>query len=151
MVVLAAVDILTRTLDTGAILWISPALRVMVLWLGLLGGMVATRSREHIAIDLVNRLAPARVAQLIAVITSAFATFICVLLAIHGHAYVELAREFGDVAFGDVPAWPLQIIIPFSFAVMAIRFAIQTLESLYYGVTGKTAPADEADDQEANA
>ena len=59
MIVLAGVDILARLLFGGGIVWVTPLLRVMVLWVGLAGALVATRSREHIAIDLISRLAPA--------------------------------------------------------------------------------------------
>lgn len=149
MVVLAATDILSRTLFGGGVLWIAPALRVMVLWLGLLGAMVATRTREHIAIDLVNRLAPPRLSWALAIVTSAFATFICGLVAWHGQLYVEMAQEFGDIAFGDIPAWPLQIIIPVSFGVMALRFAIQTLQAIYYTASGNLPdPMDHEDHDE---
>ncbi|MDP2505289.1 MULTISPECIES: TRAP transporter small permease [unclassified Oceanobacter] len=143
MVLLAGIDIVARSVFGGGIMWIPPALRVMVLWLGLIGGMVATRGREHIAIDLVNRLAPKVVADTIAIITSAFAAFICAVIAWYGYAYIELAIEFGDIAFANIPAWPLQLIIPFSFAVMALRFAIQSIESLL-NILGNHAVADEA-------
>ncbi|MFK4753171.1 TRAP transporter small permease [Oceanobacter antarcticus] len=142
MVLLAGIDIVARSVFGGGVMWIPPALRVMVLWLGLLGGMVATRGREHIAIDLVNRLAPKAVSEAISVVTSAFAAFICAIVAWNGYAYIELAIEFGDIAFGKIPAWPLQLIIPFSFTVMALRFAIQSLEAVIK-VLGKH-PAAEA-------
>ncbi|MDO6749421.1 hypothetical protein, partial [Gilvimarinus sp. 1_MG-2023] len=61
----------------------------------------------------------------------------------YGYAYIELAIEFGDIAFANIPAWPLQLIIPFSFAVMALRFAIQSIESLL-NILGNHAVADEA-------
>jgi len=127
MIVLAGVDILARTLFGGGVLWIPPLLRIMVLWLGLLGALLATRSREHIAIDLINRLAPDSVARWLSVLTSLFAAVICALIAWHGQRFVQLAWEFGDVAFGRVPAWPLQLIIPISFGLMALRFAFQTV------------------------
>ena len=129
MVILAGVDILARSLLGGGILWIPPLLRVMVLWLGLMGAVLATRSREHISIDLVNRLASPQVARWISVVTSAFTTVICAIVAISATEFVKVAKEFGDLAFDDIPAWPLQIIIPLSFGLMAIRFAIQTIQA----------------------
>lgn len=129
MVILAGVDILARSLLGGGILWIPPLLRVMVLWLGLMGAVLATRTREHISIDLVNRLAKPAVARWISVLTSAFTAVICAIVAISATEFVKVAREFGDLAFGDIPAWPLQIIIPLSFGLMAVRFAIQTVQA----------------------
>lgn len=130
MVLLAGIDILARSVLGGGILWIPPLLRVMVLWLGLMGALLATRSREHISIDLVNRLASKAVARWISVLTSAFAAAVCAIIAISASEFVGVAREFGDIAFGDIPAWPLQIIIPLSFGLMALRFAIQSVLAL---------------------
>lgn len=49
MILLAGFDILARSLFGGGVSWIPPLLRVLVLWLGLLGALLATRTREHIA------------------------------------------------------------------------------------------------------
>lgn len=130
MIVLAGFDILARTLFGGGVVWVQPLLRVMVLWLGLLGALLATRSREHIAIDLINRLAGPQTKRWLAVLTSAFAAFICLVIAWHAQAFVRFAFEFGDVAFGRVPAWPLQLVIPLSFALMGLRFALQGISEL---------------------
>lgn len=130
-VLLAGVDIIARAVFESGVIWIPPTLRVLVLWLGLLGALLATRTREHIAVDVVGRLAPPRVRDLINAITTLFAAVICALLAWHSERFVELAYEMGDVAFARVPAWPLQIIIPISFALMALRFFFQSGYSLF--------------------
>jgi C4-dicarboxylate transporter, DctQ subunit len=129
MVVLAGLDIVARSVFGGGILWIPPLLRVMVLWLGLMGAVLATRSREHISIDLVNRLASKSVSRWISMVTSAFAAVICAIIAGNATRFVIVAQDFGDMAFGNIPAWPLQIIIPLSFGLMALRFAIQSVQA----------------------
>ncbi len=139
MIGLAGFDILSRLLFGGGVLWIPPTLRVMVLWVGLLGALVATRSREHIAIDLINRLAGDRVKRWLSVLTSAFAAVVCGVIGWHAGEFVRYAWEFGDVAFGRVPAWPLQLIIPLSFGLMAVRFVLQALGSALYGLPEKAA------------
>lgn len=126
-VLLAGIDILARLLFDGGVVWIPPILRVMVLWLGLLGALLATRSHEHIAIDVVGRLAPPTVHKIINSLTGIFAAIVCFLIAWHSQRFILLAYEFGDVAFARVPAWPLQIIIPISFYLMGLRFSLQSL------------------------
>lgn len=138
MIVLAGVDILARTLFGGGIIWAQPLLRVMVLWLGLLGALLATRTREHIAIDLASRLAGPGLRRLLALISSVFAAMVCLLLAWHSQNFVRIAWEVGDVAFGRVPAWPLQIIIPLSFALMGLRFMLQGVQDLLAKTEGET-------------
>lgn len=130
MIVLAGVDILARWLFGGGISWVPPLLRVMVLWLGLLGALLATRTREHISIDLVSRLASEKVNRYLGAICQAFAAVICFIIAYHSQLFVGVAREFGDFAFQQVPAWPLQLIIPISFAGMGLRFTAHSYGSL---------------------
>lgn len=130
MIVLAGFDILARSLFGGGIAWIPPLLRIMVLWVGLLGALLATRTREHIGIDLINRLGGPIVKRVSAVLSLGFAAVVSGIVAWYSAAYVELAREFGDMAFGDIPAWPMQLIIPVSFGLMSLRFALQSLTSL---------------------
>lgn len=124
MIILAGLDILARTLWSGGINWVPPLLRIMVLWLGLLGAMLATRSREHIAIDLINNMGGTQLKHALALITSIFAAFICLVIAYHSQRFVRFAYEFGDTGFAQLPAWPFQLVIPITFAIMALRFAL---------------------------
>jgi C4-dicarboxylate transporter DctQ subunit len=130
MILLAGYDILARTLFGGGVSWIPPLLRVMVLWIGLLGALLATRSREHISIDLINRLGGPVLKKVSSVMTLIFASVVSGIVAWHSGKYVQMALEFGDMAFADVPAWPLQLIIPISFGLMALRFGIQSIQTL---------------------
>lgn len=127
MILLAGFDILARTLLGGGVVWIAPLLKVMVLWVGLLGALLATRTKEHIAIDIVGRLAPLSVKQVLTIVTSLFSAIICLLIAWYSQEFVRFSKEFGDIAFARIPAWPLQIIIPICFLLMGLRFLIQAV------------------------
>lgn len=133
MIILAGTDILARWLFGGGISWIPPLLRVMVLWIGLLGALLATRSREHIAIDLVSRLAPDWVNRYLNAVTQLFAATVCLIIAYHSQLFVNMAQEFNDIAFAQIPAWPLQAIIPIAFAGMGIRFLNHCRLTLFVG------------------
>jgi len=137
MILLAGFDILARLLFGGGVLWIPPLLRVMVLWVGLLGALVATRSREHITIDLINRMAPEAVKHWISFITQTFAAVICAIIGWHSAEFVHMAMEYSDVAFSGLPAWPFQSIIPISFSLMALRFLLQAISDLINAVKGE--------------
>lgn len=124
MILLAGFDILARTFAGSGVVWIPPILRVMVLWLGLLGALYATRSREHISIDILSRWLSPKSKLAINALTSLFAAAICFVIAWHSHVFVSYAYEFGDMAFANIPAWPLQAVIPVTFGLMAVRFVI---------------------------
>ncbi|WP_419812546.1 TRAP transporter small permease [Bacterioplanoides sp.] len=145
MIILAGVDIIARSAFGGGIVWIPPLLRVMVLWLGLLGALLATRTREHIAIDIINRLAGAQVKRICAVLTSLFAAVVCGVIGWHSKEFVAGSLEYDDIAFARVPAWPLQLVIPLSFSLMALRFVIQSVIAAVHGVDDESAEARSAE------
>ena len=55
MIVLATTQILLRNFFDLGFVWADPLLRVMVLWLGMIGATVATRDNRHIRIDLLSQ------------------------------------------------------------------------------------------------
>jgi TRAP-type C4-dicarboxylate transport system permease small subunit len=127
MILLATLQILLRNLwDTG-ISWGDPSLRLMVLWITLLGAMVATREHHHIRIDILARLLPGRWKPIAQRITDLFAGVITGLLAWHAARFVWFEWQDGSTLFAAVPAWICELIIPFGFAVIALRFLARAL------------------------
>ena len=55
MIGLAALQIVLRNFFGAGIVWGDMLVRVLVLWIGLVGAMVAARQNKHISIDLVIR------------------------------------------------------------------------------------------------
>lgn len=127
---LAGTQILLRNLwDTG-IGWGDPLLRVMVMWLALLGAMAATRDDNHITIDLCSRLLKGRAAAITRTVTGFVSAVVCLALAWHGMRFVLFEREEQAIAFASVPAWLCELIIPIGFGIMALRFLTGTLAQL---------------------
>ena len=130
MIVLASADILLRMVSGGGLVWVSPLVRVMVLWLGLLGALLATRDNQHISIDLLSRLLGDGIKRWSQSITNLFATMVCAVTAWYSIEFVQGSLEYADtIALGkqDAPAWILQIVIPLSFGLMSLRFLIHAI------------------------
>lgn len=129
MIALAAAQILLRNLGLGGFAWGEPLLRVLVLWIALLGAMAATRDAHHIRIDLLTRFLPAPVQGPVRRLTNLFAALICGLLAWHGARFVRMEYAAATVLFEGVPAWACEAIIPFGFGVMALRYLLRSLSA----------------------
>ena len=127
MLTLAITDIAMRLITGGSLIWIPPVLQVLVLWLGLLGALLASRSQEHIAIDVISRFVGPLGKKICGISGSFFAAIVCFLIAYFSIEFLQQSIEYDDIAFAQVPAWPLQLIIPFTFSLMAIRFLLHTL------------------------
>ncbi len=124
MITLACTQIILRNFFEFSLLWADPLLRALVLWLGLLGAMVASRNNRHIAVDLVNRLAKHKWQRRVALLNAAFTSIVCGLIAVHGGRLVHLEYVDRTLAFAGVPAWALEAIIPIAFAVIALRYLV---------------------------
>ena len=56
MVLLASSQVIMRNFLDSGFSWGDPLLRLLVLWLGLMGAMVATRLDRHITVDALLRV-----------------------------------------------------------------------------------------------
>jgi len=127
MVTLAFSQIVMRNfLGTGNI-WLDPLLRVLVLWVGLLGALVATRQNKQISVDVLTRFLPERLKTISDIITRTFAAIISAIIAWHSFLFLIDEWNSGAMAFASVPAWLPESIIPIGFAVIALRYAFQVL------------------------
>ena len=126
MVFLAVLQIAMRNLAGTAILWIDPLLRVEVLWLGLLGAAAATRGGRHITIDVLEPVLKGVWKQRLGRAANLMAAVICTVVAWHSARFVHIEMQWLSEAFAGISSWVLQLVIPFSFGLMALRFALQT-------------------------
>ncbi len=133
MILLASSQILLRNLWDSGITWGDPTLRVLVLWVTLLGAMAATREGNHIRIDLLSHYLPESLRAWSRRITDLFAALVTGLLAWHSGRFVRFEWEDGGILFGQVPAWVCEAIMPLGFAIMALRFLTGSL-------TGRRGP-----------
>jgi TRAP-type C4-dicarboxylate transport system permease small subunit len=122
MIVLSSLQILLRSVFDGGIAWADPMLRVLVLWVGLLGAVTASREGRQITVDVISRLLSGRVRAAVGAVTSLFTAGVSGVLAYHGTRFVASEHEFASVAFSGIPAWALESVIPFAFAAITLRY-----------------------------
>ena len=124
MILLASTQILLRNFFDSGFVWIDPLLRVLVLWLGLVGATVATRKNKHIRIDLLSGLFERNTHRLIQSIVGQVSAWTCAVVAWYGFGWIRLDYADGVTGVGGVPAWMLEVIIPLSFALIGLRYFI---------------------------
>lgn len=124
MVILTVIQILMRNLADSSLLWADPLIRIGVLWIGLLGAMIATRKGEHIAIDILNYYGSERQVKWGRALGALVSAGVAMLMAWVSLAFVQLEFEDGITAFGALPAWPFELIMPLAFLVIGIRYLI---------------------------
>lgn len=127
MIVMAVLQIFLRNLFVTGIVWSDVLVRILVLWLGLMGAMVASRQGNHINIDIMDRYLSERKKIIVKFIVEVFTAFICLIVAYYSLQFVVIEFVDGGTAFAEVPTWLCEAIIPFAFAVIAIRYFILAL------------------------
>lgn len=127
MIVLAGTQILLRNLLDSGFVWIDPLLRVLVLWLGLIGATVATRNNRHIRIDLLSKLFSRNTHRLIQSIIGQISAWTCLVVAWYGFKWIQMDYADGVTSFAGIPAWLLEVIIPLTFALIGLRYLIMSV------------------------
>lgn len=131
-----------------ALLWVFPsslpgaqkfALGLM-LWSGLLGASLATKTRRHIILDPIKKkLDPATLKQFSLVggiVTGLFCGLIALLGVMQLHEQVLEWRSGDGVGVYEalpIPLWVGTLSIPLSFSMMALRFAGQGVHDFLWG------------------
>ena len=139
MILLAVGQIVLRNVFDLGFVWTDELLRLLVLWLAVAGAVAASRSDRHISLAVLDRFLPPRGRHLSAVLTHLFTAAVCALIAYHSLDFVLTSREFDDVLLGNVPAWPLQAVMPVGFALITWRYVLLALREGLAAVRGEAA------------
>jgi len=124
-ILLAVAQIGLRNFADSGFQWADPLLRILVLWLGLVGAIAATRDGKHINIDILSKYVAGRWQAATNVVTELFAAVICAVVGYFSYSFVLGEAEFGLTGPGDIPIWVYQSIIPAAFVLIALRFLVR--------------------------
>jgi TRAP-type C4-dicarboxylate transport system permease small subunit len=127
LVVFASAQIVLRNVFSIGLTWSDGLIRLVVLWLALLGALAASREERHITMGAVTRWLPQRLQRAAGVGADLFAAVFCALLSRYALAFVADSREFGDTLLNNVPAWWLQAPMPIVFALIAWQFLVHAV------------------------
>lgn len=139
MILLASGQILLRNVFSGGFAWADEALRLMVLWVAMLGAVVASREDRHISIDVLARVLPDVIKRWTIALVNAFTAAVSYTLAWFSWEFVAESRLYEDQLLNDLPAWLFQSILPVAFFLIGYRYSIWFLRRarlLLSGVEG---------------
>lgn len=124
MIILAGMQIILRNIFQTGFTETDALLRVLVLWVGMIGAVVATRERRHISIDVLTRYLSDKSNQYVEVIINVFVVIVCGLLATHSMRMLLVDYAEATIAFSKVPTWLLESILPIAFAIITLRYVM---------------------------
>lgn len=124
---LSTTQIVLRNGFSEGLFWADELVRMLVLWIAVVGALAATRDRRHIAIELIVRALPALPQRIVRSGVALFAASISFVFAWQAWRFTMDSREFGDIVLGDWPAWYFQLILPVGFALIGWRFLVTSI------------------------
>lgn len=123
MIALAVIQILMRNMADTGFVWIDPVLQNAVLWIAMLGAMIASRNDSHIRIDLLSEYMPATARRFLVVLVDMFTAAVTWGMAYFSYLTLLDERTFNTDLVAGVQAWKLQILLPLGFAVIGLRYS----------------------------
>ena len=137
LVLLAVGQIILRELFETGFFRADELIKLLVLWLAMVGSIAATRDNRHIRIDALSHLLPDRAVTVIRLFVDVFAAIVCGVVAWHAWRYLQLEIEFEDTVLINVPAWIAHAVVPGAFALMSYRFAVSVIREIFLIATGR--------------
>lgn len=127
MMIIAVFQIFLRNFFDSGLSWASPMLRILVLWVGMVGAILASRENNHISMNVLTQFLPKRTKMVARVIVDIFTSVVSGVVAWYSLKFVMLEYQDAAIAFGIVPVWLCESIIPFTFGVISVRYLIFAL------------------------
>lgn len=127
---LSTAQIVLRNSGGDAITWADQALNILVLWIALAGALLASRERNHIAIDVVSHYSGEFSQKVFDALRDLATAVLCAIAAYYGGLFVLEERSYGDIAFLNIPVWLCEAIIPVVLGLIASRYSLYFLQTL---------------------
>jgi TRAP-type C4-dicarboxylate transport system permease small subunit len=141
LVLLAVGQIILREIFETGFFRADELIKLLVLWLAMVGSIAATRDNRHIRIDALSHLLPDRAVTAIRLFVDVFAAIVCGAVAWHAWRYLQLEIEFEDTVLINVPAWIAHVVVPGAFALMSYRFAVSVIREIFQISVGRKGRA----------
>ena len=123
--------------------WADELVRLMVLWLALVGSIAACRENRHIRIDALSHVLPDTLVNMIRVLVDLFAAAVCGIIAFQAWRYLQIEIEYEDTVLVNTPAWIAHAIMPVAFALISYRFLLSALTQAGDFLFGAKAEVEE--------
>lgn len=123
-------QIVLRNFGAHGIGGVDPVMRVAVLWIALLGAMLASRRHRHVSVDVLSRYLGPTSKWATRILIDGFTALVCGLIAWHAGRLVYFEYTAPTLAFAGFPVWIAQSIIPVGFGVMSVRYGFGLLAAL---------------------
>ncbi len=137
MMLVAVGQVIAREIFETGFFLAGELVRLMVLWLAMVGSIAACRENRHIRIDAISHLLSDRAVGIVRMLVDTFAAVVCGVIAWNAWRYLQLEIEFEDTVLIDTPAWVAHVVVPVAFALLSYRFLVLVLQTAVENFVGE--------------
>src|SRR5262245_27552202 len=123
IVLVPIAETLLRSLFKTGISGSTTIVQHLTLLVGMFGGAVAARESRMLALSTVDTFLKGRVRDVLHCLTYGFAAAVAAFLCVAGVLWIQTEIPTGTELVYGIPAWIVQSVLPFGFALVAIRLA----------------------------
>lgn len=137
MILLVLVQIGLRNFYATGMSGGAEIVRHLLLWVAFLGAAIAAREGKHIRIDLAQRFLPHGPKNLVEFVTGLFTAIISAMLLYASVQFIRNERELATIIpFFNMKVWVLELVIPFGYCAVALRYLARSIQSFLQLVKG---------------
>ncbi len=123
LTVFVIVDVTAREIFSSGIAWTQKSAVYLMIWAGFVGAILVTQKAEHLRPEIADKIWKGKAHQVYLRLQNLVVLIFCLCMAYNSYLYVAESREFADRnIILDIPMWWLQMIIPYAFTSMSIRY-----------------------------
>lgn len=116
-------DFVLREFFDSGFIWAKELAAFLMIWVGFIGAAYATKENKHLVVGIPEKLFPKKVLPFVSLFVNVLVFIVTLFLAYLGFIYVAETKEFGETSLVlNIPLWIVQVIIPVSLVIVAIRF-----------------------------
>jgi len=133
MIGVSVFQIINRQLLGGSfsLSWADELVKIIVLWLAMVGSIAACRDNKHIRIDLITHVLSGPMVAWAKVVVDLFAAGVCATIGWHAYRLIREEVSWGDTIFTDVPLWMMHAIVPLAFVLISYQFLVRVARLLH--------------------
>ena len=130
MILIAFLQIVLRNFFSTGISWGDSLVRYLVVWVGFIGAALAAKEGKHISIEVASRWITGPGRHYFQVLCNLVSAAVCGCLTYAAVKFIIFEAQMETTAFFNLPAWIPEIIIPVTFGIMTLRFALRFINDL---------------------
>ncbi len=131
LIVMAGAQIVLRNVFGAGFTDMDSLTRLMVLWLGMFGAVVASRKKKHINVDVLSSHLPKKARALVTIGMDIFTVGVCFTVAIYSLDLLVIEWQSGATVFASVPSWLAVAILPATFGLISFHYMLHAIDGIH--------------------